>query len=130
MERYTLVFFYFQGGGLYILGTATLTNTNVYQNEANYVRACFLNRHPSPRWNVTRSLSWQGGGVYVYSGGEATLTNSNVYQNEADYVRSLFEPSSSAPLERYVCSWLAGGRGALNQWHFHGNADQHQRVPK
>ena len=37
------------GGGLYISGTATLTNTNVYQNEANYVRACFLNRHPSPR---------------------------------------------------------------------------------
>ena len=37
MERYTLVFFYFQGGGLYILGTATLTNTNVYSNEASYV---------------------------------------------------------------------------------------------
>ena len=37
------------GGGLYISGTATLTNTNVYQNEAKYVRACFLNRHPSPR---------------------------------------------------------------------------------
>ena len=31
-------FFYLQGGGLYIDGTATLTNTNVYSNEARYVR--------------------------------------------------------------------------------------------
>ena len=38
MERYALVFFYLQGGGLYVYGTATLTNTNVYSNEANYVR--------------------------------------------------------------------------------------------
>jgi len=26
-----------QGGGLYIMGTATLTNTNVYSNEAETV---------------------------------------------------------------------------------------------
>ena len=32
MERYALVFFHLQGGGLYIYGTATLTNTNVYSN--------------------------------------------------------------------------------------------------
>ena len=41
MERYALVFFYLQGGGLNIAGTAmlTLTNTNVYSNEATgYVR--------------------------------------------------------------------------------------------
>ena len=38
LERYALVFFYLQGGGLYILGTATMTNTNVYSNEARYVR--------------------------------------------------------------------------------------------
>jgi len=32
-----------QGGGLYIQGTATtLTNTNVYSNSANSVRACTL----------------------------------------------------------------------------------------
>ena len=38
-ESYALVFFYLQGGGLYIIGTATLTNTNVYSNEATgYVR--------------------------------------------------------------------------------------------
>ena len=29
--------FALQGGGLYIGGTATLTNTNVYSNEAQYV---------------------------------------------------------------------------------------------
>ena len=33
-----LVFFYLQGAGLHIAGTATLINTNVYSNEASYVR--------------------------------------------------------------------------------------------
>ena len=37
MERYALGFICLQGGGLYIYGTATLTNTNVYSNEAEYV---------------------------------------------------------------------------------------------
>ena len=37
MERYALVCFYLQGGGLYIVGTATLINTNVYSNTAKYV---------------------------------------------------------------------------------------------
>ena len=38
MERYVLDFgCYVQGGGIAILGTATLTNTNVYSNEAGYV---------------------------------------------------------------------------------------------
>ena len=36
MERYALVFFHLQGGGLYIYGTATLTNTNVYSNTEEY----------------------------------------------------------------------------------------------
>ena len=45
MERYALVFFYLQGGGLYIYtggatdgttadGTATVINTNLYANQA------------------------------------------------------------------------------------------------
>ena len=38
MKRYALVCFYLQGGGLYIVGTATLINTNVYSNEASNVR--------------------------------------------------------------------------------------------
>ena len=30
-----------RGGGLYVYGTATLTNTNVYENVATYVRLRF-----------------------------------------------------------------------------------------
>ena len=52
------------GGGLYISGTATLTNTNVYENQAERF----------------------GGGLYVY--GTATLTNTNVYDNQATTVCS------------------------------------------
>ena len=78
------------GGGLYITGTATLTNTNVYDNGAVYVRSLLepsVTFHPSPRWNVTFAHGWQdyGGGLYI--AGTATLTNSNVYSNEANYVR-------------------------------------------
>ena len=40
MERYTLDLCGLQGGGLYIEGTATLTNTNVYSNQA--FRVCSL----------------------------------------------------------------------------------------
>ena len=43
MERYALGFICLQGGGLYIQGTATLTNTNVYLNTATGVRARLLN---------------------------------------------------------------------------------------
>ena len=39
MERYVLGFFGLQGGGLFIGGTATLTNTNVYSNQASEVRS-------------------------------------------------------------------------------------------
>ena len=38
MERYVLAFG-LQGGGLNIAGTATLTNTNVYSNQASQVRS-------------------------------------------------------------------------------------------
>ena len=34
MERYVLAFFNLQGGGLFVSGTATLTNSNVYSNTA------------------------------------------------------------------------------------------------
>ena len=43
MKRYVLVFFYLQGGGFFISGTATLTNTNVYSNTADSVPAHLLN---------------------------------------------------------------------------------------
>ena len=76
------------------------------------------------------SWGWQnGGGLYIW--GTATLTNTNVYANQADEVCSSFALSSSAlsssaPLERYVCSWLAVWRGTLHLGH--GNAVQHQRI--
>ena len=34
MECYVLAFFNLQGGGLFVSGTATLTNSNVYSNTA------------------------------------------------------------------------------------------------
>ena len=37
MERYAFGYVVLQGGGLYISGTATLTNTNVYSNTASNV---------------------------------------------------------------------------------------------
>ena len=82
------------GGGLYILGTATLTNTNVYANQADYV--CSLSNCPfevssSAPLELTRTRSsWQGGGVYIDSGSEATLIDSNVYANRATAVCSPF----------------------------------------
>ena len=55
------------GGGLSIYGTATFTNTNVYENRANR----------------------DGGGLSIE--GTATLTNTNVYENQAGQVCSPFE---------------------------------------
>ena len=76
------------GGGLYIFseGTATLTDTNVYENRADYVCSPVepsLSSHPAPRWNTTCAHGWQyGGGLFIV--GTATLTNTNVYENRAD----------------------------------------------
>ena len=53
------------GGGLLIMGTATLTNTNLYSNVANCDG---------------------GGGLSIWGmASTATLTNTNVYSNEAVY---------------------------------------------
>ena len=59
------------GGGLYIWGTATLTNTKVYENQAG----------------------WESSGGGLYISGTATLTYTNVYANKAGNVRSPFEHS-------------------------------------
>ena len=79
------------GGGLYIAGTATLTDTNVYKNQADEVCSPVepsLSSRPAPGWNVTCAHGWQGGGgLYIYNiqtGGTATLTDTNVYENQAD----------------------------------------------
>ena len=83
------------GGGLYIQNTATLTNINVYSNEAGQVCSpskVSLNYHPVPRWNVTFVYGWQSGGG-LYTTGTPTLTDTNVYANEAGYVCSPSEVS-------------------------------------
>ena len=95
-----------QGGGICIDGTATLTDTNVYENQAGV-----------------------GGGLAIY--GTATLTNTNVYSNTARSVRArllnlprrfLHRPDGTLRARLY----LLAGWGALHLWH--SNADQHQRV--
>ena len=82
-----------QGGGLHIDGTATLTNNNVYDNQAVLVCSSsehFLSFYQSPRWNVTYAHGWQdGGGLIIW--GTATLTNTNVFENQAGDVCSPFE---------------------------------------
>ena len=74
------------------------------------------NFHPAPRWNFTCAHGWQdGGGLYI--SGTATLTNTNVYANRADDVSlplfTFLEVSSSAPLERCLCSYGLQGGGLI-----------------
>ena len=106
-----------RGGGLFIEGTATLTNTNVYKNQA-YVCSpveSSLSSRPAPRWNVACAHGWQygeyGGGLFIR--GMATLTDTNVYENRAN-VCSPIEPSLSAhpaPRSNVTCAhgWQWGG---------------------
>ena len=97
----TRSFFWQVGGGLYISGTATLTNTNVYENQAaDDVWSPFelsLSSYPAPLWRLTSLSRSQGGGVYVYGGydyggrvyvygGVANFEGCNVHDNTADYV--------------------------------------------
>ena len=51
LERYVCSCGWQYGGGLHIAGTATLTNTNVYDNRAGFVCSHFelsVNFHPAP----------------------------------------------------------------------------------
>ena len=65
------------GGGLFIEGTAALTNTDVYANQAGE-RAW-----SAYGWQTETDIPTDnhGGGLYV--AGTATLTNTNVYENQA-----------------------------------------------
>ena len=80
------------GGGFYIEGTATLTGTNVYENQADGVCSPVepsLSSHTAPCWDVTCAHGWQyGGGFYIWFDGTATLTDTSVYENQADSVCS------------------------------------------
>ena len=88
-SRVRMVWQHGGGGGLSIEGTATLTDTNVYENQADVcspVESClelscsaWLERHVC-------SCGWQdGGGLYI-SYGTATLTDTSVYENQAYFV--------------------------------------------
>ena len=76
------------GAGLMIDGTATLTNTNVYTNQAE-VRAHLppfprpLLQRPAGTLRVLAFCMQVGGGLFVYTGGVANLDGCNVYSNEA-----------------------------------------------
>ena len=64
--------FEWQGGGVYIWGKATLSNTSVYSNTAGS----------------------QGGGVFVSSNGVANFEGCNIHDNTAYSVRTcIFELS-------------------------------------
>ena len=88
LARYACSWGWQNGGGLYIWGTATLTNTNVYANQADTVCSPF---EPSVTFHLPAGTlrdcahGWQrGGGLYIW--GTATLTNTNVYENQAGEV--------------------------------------------
>ena len=73
---------------------ATLTDINVYENQADSV--CLpvepsLSAHLARHWNVSRAHGWQyGGGLAIR--GTAALTGTNVFENRAENVCSPVEP--------------------------------------
>ena len=90
LERYVVLAFYLQGngGGLRIDGTATLANTNVYDNQAT-VRVGRISNHarlqrPAGTFRVLAfCMQAYGAGLYVAGGGVANLDGCNVFSNEA-----------------------------------------------
>ena len=81
--------FLLQGAGIYVNygGEATLTNTNVFENEADLGGSNIVSASqtvpPLPCLNVTCTRGWQGSGGGLFIEGTATLTNTNVYANKA-----------------------------------------------
>ena len=96
------------GAGLYVSGTATLINSNIYSNEASVSVGNFRTKldssAPLERFVCLLFVQWYGGGLYII--GTATLTNTNVFSNEA-YVRPPYAPSLSLlqrPAELTTCT--------------------------
>jgi len=79
-----------RGGGLYIRGTATLTNTNLYSNQASRGGGVYIDYDGVANFEGCNihgnAADDDGGGLYIY--GTATLTNTNVYENQAGNVCS------------------------------------------
>ena len=88
MECYALACFGLQGGGFYIRGTATLINSNVYENAAISKSVCSLFEPDissiAQMDGTLGPFGLQGGGLFI--SGTATLTNTNVYSNRAPLV--------------------------------------------
>ena len=82
-----------QGGGLFIGdgSTVTLTNTNVYSNQATEVALAFSTvlelSTIAPLVLDVRSHGSQGGGVYVTSNAVASFEICNIHDNNATSVR-------------------------------------------
>ena len=104
LERYVVLAFYLQvrGGGLRIDGTATLANTNVYDNQAT-VRVGRISKHarlqrPAGTFRVLAfCMQLAGAGLYIHNGGVANLDGCQVYENVAEYVRACLSPLPGFP---------------------------------
>ena len=111
------------GGGLQIRGTATLTNTNVYENRVCTFKDC----QAGTAGQVPRNT--HSGGIFVDFGGKATLINSNVYQNVANDVRLLSEPAFIALWNKRALAFLIGW-WLQSQRKRRSDADRLERLPK
>ena len=119
------LFFLLQGAGMYVAygGEATLTNTNVYENEVigglGFREVSALHFEPSqavPPLNVACTHGWQAGGGLCIDG-TATLTNTNVYTNKAEVCTFLELSSSAGWNSRTHSLFLAEGRRTSCAWH-------------
>ena len=98
-----------------MFGTATLTNTNVYSNQATEVRSPFqlsLNFHPSPRWCLTFALAARRAVVSMsdptqWLALKAAISMTTPLLLCACILEPFPELSSIAPMERYALHFLA-----------------------
>ena len=124
------------GGGVQILGIATLTNTNVYRNIAISVSpfepAVMCSPLPPAAGTLARAHGWLAGrGTRRYGHSNADQ-HQGVFQHRTVGVlssrtcRDVFSVARWDKSGKHVLMWLAVWRGAQNPGH--GNADQHKRV--
>ena len=99
------------GGGLYVAngGVANLDACNMFSNEADvrppYAPSLSLLQRPAGTFRVLAFLSQDGAGLYVL--GVANLNGCQVYDNQASVRAPAPGLTSSAPLERFICSLSA-----------------------
>ena len=117
--------FLLQGAGIHVCagGEASLTNSNVYENEAGTEWVSALHFESSQAVsstalleNVTCTHGWQGGGGGLCIDGTATLINTNVYANKGE-VCTFLEPSSGAGWNSRTLFLAGRRRRTLCAWH-------------